>query len=287
MKVSIIDVGSNSVRLATLADGKTLYKKMQTTRLGEGVSATGKLSADAAERTAQAVLSYYNEAQKDGADKIYIFATAAVRSAQNRLLFLDRVKELCGAEVEIMSGDEEAKIGVLGALKNSDGGIIDVGGASTEVSIQKDGKYVYSKSVNVGAVSLFEAAGRDREKLLNIISEKIKEYGNFNAGGFGFFAIGGTATRLAAIKHGLTQYRPDVTDGTVFTLDELKNLSEEYLAKPVAEIRSTTICGKSSELVGGGGLLICAVMEKFGIDEITVSESDNLEGFYLLKEGML
>ncbi|MDE6613219.1 MAG: hypothetical protein K2K28_01540 [Clostridia bacterium] len=286
MKVSIIDVGSNSVRLATLADGKTLYKNMQTTRLGEGVSATGKLSPDAAERTAQAVLKFYNDAQKDGAEKIYIFATAAVRSAQNRLLFLERVKELCGAEIAILSGDEEAKIGVLGALKNSDGGIIDVGGASTEVSIQKDGKYVYSKSINVGTVSLFETAGREREKLLKEIEKKLNEYAPFNASGFGFFAIGGTATRLAAIKHGLLKYSPDITDGTVFTLDELKILSEEYLTKPVEEICATTICRASSALVGGGGLLICAVMEKFGIDKITVSESDNLEGYYLLKEGI-
>lgn len=286
MKVSIIDVGSNSVRLATLADGKTLYKEMLTTRLGEGVAATGKLCADAIERTAQAVLKLYVKARQDGAYKIYIFATAAVRNALNRVTFLNRVKELCGAEVEIMSGSQEAKIGMLGALKYSDGGIIDVGGASTEVSIQKDRKSVYSQSVNIGAVSLFEAVGRDRQKLINIIDRKAAEYENFNASGFNFFAIGGTATRLAAIKHGLKEYRPEVSDGTMFTLDELKALSEEYLIKPVEEIRATTICGKSAELVGGGGLLICAVMQKFGIDKITVSESDNLEGFYLLKGGI-
>ncbi|MDE6104499.1 MAG: hypothetical protein K2G38_02270 [Clostridia bacterium] len=286
MKVSIIDVGSNSVRLATLADGKTLYKKMETTHLGEGVAATGNLSEAAIERTAQAVLKFYDMAQKDGAEKTYIFATAAVRNSLNRLIFINRVKELCSAEVEIMSGDEEARIGILGALKNSDGGIIDVGGASTEVSIQRDGKSVYSQSVNIGAVSLFEAAGRDREKILKVISEMVKEYAPFNASGFNFFAIGGTATRLAAIKHGLKEYRPEISDVTTFTLDELKDLSEKYLIKPVEEIQATTICGKSSALVGGGGLLICAVMQKFGIDKITVSESDNLEGFYLLKEGI-
>ena len=55
MKISVIDVGSNSVRLAMLADGKTLYKRLATTRLGEGLSVTGKMTADAVERTAQAI----------------------------------------------------------------------------------------------------------------------------------------------------------------------------------------------------------------------------------------
>ena len=76
MKISIIDVGSNSVRLATLADGKTLYKRLKTTRLGGGLSLTGKLSAEAVERTAQAVSDFKFFAESEGAEKVCIFATA-------------------------------------------------------------------------------------------------------------------------------------------------------------------------------------------------------------------
>lgn len=286
MKISVIDVGSNSVRLATMADGKTLYKRMNTTRLGEGLSQSGLISAEAAQRTAQAVTDFHAQAIEEGAQKVYIFATAAVRSAQNRNDFLERVKILCGAEVEVVSGETEAQIGILGALGNSDGGIIDVGGASTEVILKKDGKTVYSKSVNIGAVRLFDAAGRDKDKLLKIISEKVEEFGDFSAQGFNVCAIGGTATRLAAIKHNLKEYRPEISHGTIFTVDELPSFADKLLNTPVEQIRATTICGKSSELMGGGALLLQAVMRRFEIKEIAVSENDNLEGFYILKEGV-
>ena len=73
MKISVIDVGSNSVRLAMLADGKTLYKRLATTRLGEGLSVTGKMTADAVERTAQAISAFKEYAVTEGAQKIYVF----------------------------------------------------------------------------------------------------------------------------------------------------------------------------------------------------------------------
>ena len=92
-KISVIDVGSNSVRLAMMADGKNFYiKKLATTRLGEGLSVTGKISAQAGERTANAVADFKNYALSQGAQKVYVFATAAVRSAVNRQEFFKPCK---------------------------------------------------------------------------------------------------------------------------------------------------------------------------------------------------
>lgn len=328
MKISAIDVGSNSVRLATFAGGKTLYKTLKTTRLGEGLSLTGRLKEEAIERSALAVAEFYRKAKEDGSGKVYVFATAAVRSSVNGQAFVDRVKELCGLQVEVLSGEEEAKCGILGAVGDGDGGIIDVGGASTEVTYRFKGRVLYSKSVNIGTVRLYDLAGRDKEKLLKVIKEKVQEYGapchsaplchsarghspklcaphchserseeslsnNYCAkrsrGIFSLptYAIGGTASRLGSIKHGLKEYHPEITDGTVITLDEMYNLADKLLSMSVEEIRATTICGSSAEIVGGGCLLIAEVMNKFGVKEITVSEKDNLEGFILLKEGKL
>lgn len=287
MKISAIDIGSNSVRLATVSDGKTLYKQLKTTRLGEGLCFTGELKAAAIERTAQAVAGFYTAAKANGADKVYAFATAAVRSAQNGNAFTKRVKELCGLQVEVLSGEDEAKCGVLGALRGADGGIIDVGGASTEVTVHAGGKTLYSKSVNIGTVRLYDAAGREKAKLLNEIGKKIEEYGEFDAGGYKICAIGGTASRLAAIKHGITEYTPEITDGTILTLDDMRTLSDMLLKLPVEQIREATICKTSADVVGGGCLLMLEVMKKFNLTQVTVSESDNLEGYILLKEGAL
>lgn len=287
MKISAIDIGSNSVRLALVSDGKTLYKRIQTTRLGEGLSFSGVMKDEAIERTALAVADFVAQAQADKADKLYAFATAAVRSAGNSQTFISRVKQLCGVDVDVISGETEAKIGILGALGNNDGGIIDVGGASTEVTFRAGGRTVYSKSVNVGTVRLFDLAARNKQKLLRIISEKIEEYGEFSAENVNMRAIGGTATRLAAIKHNLLQYTPEVTDGTNFTVGELEKYADGLLSTPVEIIRANTICSASAEVIGGGCLLLAEIMKKFKIKSLTVSERDNLEGYIIYKEGAL
>ena len=287
MKISAIDIGSNSVRLALVSDGKTLYKRIRTTRLGEGLSFSDSMKDEAIERTALAVADYVNCAKAEKTDKLYAFATAAVRSASNKAQFLARVKELCGLEIDVISGETEAKIGILGALGNNDGGIIDVGGASTEVTFRAGGRTVYSKSVNVGTVRLFDLAARNKQKLLRIISEKIEEYGEFSAENVNMRAIGGTATRLAAIKHRLLQYTPEVTDGTNFTVGELEKYADGLLSTPVEIIRANTICSASAEVIGGGCLLLAEIMKKFKIKSLTVSERDNLEGYIIYKEGAL
>ncbi len=287
MKISAIDIGSNSVRLALVSDGKTLYKRIRTTRLGEGLSFSGSMKDEAIERTALAVADFVNCAKAEKTDKLYAFATAAVRSASNKAQFLARVKELCGLEIDVISGETEAKIGILGALGNNDGGIIDVGGASTEVTFRAGGRTVYSKSVNVGTVRLFDLAARNKQQLLRIISEKIEEYDEFSAENVNMRAIGGTATRLAAIKHNLLQYTPDVTDGTNFTVGELEKYADGLLSTPVEIIRANTICSASAEVIGGGCLLLAEIMKKFKIKSLTVSERDNLEGYIIYKEGAL
>lgn len=287
MKISAIDIGSNSVRLALVSDGKTLYKRIRTTRLGEGLSFSGSMKDEAIERTALAVADFVNRAKAEKTDKLYAFATAAVRSASNKAQFLARVKELCGVDVDVISGETEAKIGILGALGNNDGGIIDVGGASTEVTFRAGGRTVYSKSVNVGTVRLFDLAARNKQKLLRIISEKIEEYGEFSAENVNMRAIGGTATRLAAIKHNLLQYTPEVTDGTNFTVGELEKYADGLLSTSVEIIRANTICSASAEVIGGGCLLLAEIMKKLKIKSLTVSERDNLEGYIIYKEGAL
>ncbi len=288
MKIFAIDIGSNSVRLACIADGKTLYKRLKTTRLGEGLSQTGKISQQAIERTASAVSDFIGFAKNEGADRLFAFATAAVRSAENGADFTARVKELCGVTVDVISGGEEAKCGILGALRGGDGGIIDVGGASTEVTVQSGEKTLYSKSLDLGAVRLFDLAGRDKAKLEKVIGEKISDYGDFCATQFNMYAIGGTATTLASVKHGLKVYDPAITHGTVLTQNEVKELSAKFLRLSVEEVRALNgMEPRRADVIGGGCLLLYNVMKRFGINDITVSESDNLEGYVLLKEGVL
>ena len=138
-KIAVIDIGSNSVRLMTIANGKVLYKTIKTTRLGEGLAFSSHLKEVAIERTILAIEEFTVRAESEGVKNIYAYATAAVRSAENGKEFVTQVKKRCDVVVEIISGAEEAQIGILGAIGKNDGAIIDIGGASTELIEQRNG----------------------------------------------------------------------------------------------------------------------------------------------------
>lgn len=282
MKIAAIDIGSNSVRLMMWADGKTLYKTLNTTRLGEGLVSAGAMTQSAIARTAAAVRDFAARAKEEGAERVFAFATAAVRSASNRADFLKAVREEAGIEVDVISGEEEARIGILGALGCGDGGIIDVGGASTEITLQRSGERLYSHSANVGTVRLYDACGRDKAALSRYISGAIAEYGSVPAQGLTMYAIGGTATTMAAVALGLEKYDPSKTDGAQITLEQAGRMADMLLSLPVEEVKKVKgMEPRRADVIGGGCLLMCSIMSMLGADKIVVSEKDNLEGYVL------
>lgn len=286
MKIAAIDIGSNSVRLMMWADGKTLYKRINTTRLGEGLVSTGVMSPAAMQRTAAAVRDFAAAAAEEGAAKVYAFATAAVRRAANREEFLGEVRRVAGIEVDVISGEEEAEIGILGALGNSDGGMIDVGGASTEIIVRRGGKSVYAHSADVGAVRLYDACGRDYDKLNGFIAAALAEYGEVPVCG-AMYAIGGTATTMAAVALALEKYDPAVIDGTRIGVAQAGEMAQKLLSMPVDEVmKMRGMDPRRADIIGGGSLLMYRIMRMLGLSEITVSERDNLEGYVALREGL-
>lgn len=268
----------------TWADGKTLYKRLNTTRLGEGLVSTGKMTAEAIARTAVAIRDFTVQAKADGAEKIYAFATAAVRSASNRRQFLNEVKRVAGIDVDVISGEEEAAIGILGALGYGDGGIIDLGGASTEITIQRNGSKLYSHSANIGTVRLYDACGRDEGALSRYISGAIDEYGQVPCKNLTMYAIGGTGTTIASVALGLEKYDPALITGSVITREQVGQMAHTLLSMPVEEVKKVKgMEPRRADLIGGGCLLMYYIMEKFGISSITASDSDNLEGYVISK----
>ncbi len=285
-KFAVIDVGSNSVRLMFVADGKVLYKKINTTRLGEGLAEKPLLKDEAIERSARAVADFYARAKAESAEEVYAFATAAVRSAENREEFLKRTKELCGLTVEVISGEEEAEIGILGALGEEDGGVIDIGGASTEIVVKSAGLLVYKKSVNIGVVRLKDMCGRDKAALEKAAETAAKEYGVIPCQGE-IYAIGGTATTLAAQALGLTEYSSEKVTGAEISANKMKALADKFLAMPIEEIEKLPCMPKGrADVLAGGAVLFSVLMEKLGFERLIVSDRDNLEG-YAIKKGWM
>ncbi len=282
-KTAVIDIGSNSVRLMLTADGKVLYKTLNTTRLGEGIAASSRLGEAPMARTAAAVAEFFSRAKAEGASEVRAFATAAVRSAENGGEFLGRVKALCGLDVEVLSGETEAEIGLSGALGGRDGGLVDAGGASTEIIVRKGGAIVYEKSVNIGVVRLKDMCGRERDKLFAAAERAAAEYGQVPHAE-PFCAVGGTATTLASVLLGLTEYNPALVTGTRISAEEMRALAERLTAMTPEQIMAfPTVPEKRADVLGGGAALLSVLMDRLGISALTVSDSDNLEGYARLR----
>lgn len=280
MKIAIIDIGSNSVRLMLWSDGKTLYKRLITTRLGQGVAQTGMLCDDAITRTKNAIAQHVATALKDGAEQVFAFATEAVRASKNGSQFVGQVKDELGIEIDVLSGEEEALMGVTGAVEGTDGASVDIGGASAELTVKKDGKIVYSKSVPLGVVRLKDRAGRDKALLEKIIDEETEKYGDISHFSVPLYAIGGTATTLSAVNQRLETYMPEKVHLSTLTYTQIENLTDVFLTADVQEIKAMKGMAEGrADVIGGGSLLLLKIMQKFGVDKVIVSESDNLEGY--------
>lgn len=164
MILAAIDIGSNTVKLLVArADGGKIdpvVEEIAYTRLGEGIGeGDGRpLSGAAIERTVEAVARFAAKARSAGAERVLATATEAARNAPNAGEFL-RACRSRGVEVEILSGEEEARLSWLGGtvmLPPGPSVVLDVGGGSMELTAGDGGLVTWSVKLPLGAVRLRE-----------------------------------------------------------------------------------------------------------------------------------
>lgn len=281
---AVIDIGSTSVRLM-LTDGVRVAKSLNTTRLAEKMGQHNILQPINLERTAQAVAEFFYKAVERGAEDVYIFATEAVRSAKNKASLIYRVRELCGEEIEILSKDEEAYFGFLGAYTKGVCCVIDMGGASTEIAVGNSQGLLFAASIPYGIVRLtnLEEKGIELYPFVKQIVSGLDGVPQFDE----VIAIGGTASTMASMKEQLKVFDPNVTNGCRISVDEIEKTYK--LLKPMSLEERKHIQGlpeKRADIITSGLLMYGLLLKKLNTKFLTVSEGDNLEG-YLIAKGIL
>jgi exopolyphosphatase / guanosine-5'-triphosphate,3'-diphosphate pyrophosphatase len=158
--VAAIDIGSNSLKLAVArlnSEGavEEFDWELDTVRLGRGLGETGTLADDRIEAALVALTRMEARARSEGATRVLAVATEAVRRAANGEQFMERLRAETGIEAEIISGDREAELSFRGmaALADLSGPVLigDIGGASTEVIVARDGQMQRAQSCPVGS----------------------------------------------------------------------------------------------------------------------------------------
>lgn len=284
MKIAVIDIGSNSVRIAIFADGTVVLRNKITTRLGEGLYADNLLKPEPVMRTVRALKVLYEKALLSGVDKenFFAFATAAVRNSHNGQVFLDEVKNSVNLPIDVLSGETEAEIALLGALDGKDGAVVDIGGASTELIVCRNGKREYVKSVKTGAVILHDVCGEDRKLCEEYVEKKLSEFDQ-NLKLDNLVAIGGTSSACAFLQTKLDVFDREKTDGLYISVSDLESITEKLFSLTLQQrIKLLKLEEKRAEIICGGSLILLKLLQRYGLEGVTVSEQDNLEGYYRL-----
>ena len=300
MRHAVIDLGTNTVRLLVAeirAEGEwsPIHAEQRVTRLGEGLRTSGALGEAPMTRTAAAVGEYVARAHANGASSVRIVGTSAVREAQNGREFAARLARETGARVDVVSGDDEARLTLRGLARGLtlEGAMIafDIGGGSTEYVLARDAALVGAVSLTLGVVPLSERfpfperlePPRYAKMLEEIRARLASELPPSIARAPIDVLVGtaGTVTTLAALDLALPQYDPARVHGHRLTRVAVDRLLTTLGALTVAE-RGALPCLEPgrADLIIPGTAIVVATMEQLGVDSLVVSE-------YGLREGIM
>ncbi|MFF6995565.1 exopolyphosphatase [Streptomyces sp. NPDC008313] len=305
-RVAAIDCGTNSIRLLVAdADPATgelvdLDRRMTIVRLGQGVDRTGRLAPEALERTFAACREYAAVIKEHGAEHLRFVATSASRDAENRDDFVRGVLDILGVEPEVITGDQEAEFSFTGATKELTGRqdlqrpylVVDIGGGSTEFVVGDDHVRA-SRSVDVGCVRMterhlvhdgqvtdppaprqIEAVRADVEAALDLAERTVPLREARTLVG-----LAGSVTTVAAIALGLPAYDSAAIHHSRVPLARVREITEHLLASTHAERAAIPVMHPGRvDVIAAGALVLLAVMERTGAEEVVVSEHDILDG---------
>lgn len=292
-----IDVGTISVRLlvADVCDGRLLpiVRRVEITRMGEGLTPGGAIAPAAAARTSAAVTRFAEEARSLGAKAIWLAGTSAARDAADGATFIAGLGRTAGAAATVLSGREEAALAYSGASLDVPGGppvVLDVGGGSTEVIKMAGGGRIDAVSLQIGASRATESwihsdppaaeevAAACREAAAAFASLKDR----FGPSAGPLVGVAGTLTTLACLDAGLQTYDADVVHLWELRLDSVRGLLDR-LGRLTCPERAALPCiqaGRASVIVAGAAIALAA-METLGHERLIVSEHDLLDGLVL------
>ena len=295
-RVAAIDCGTNSIRMliADISGGKfkEVLRDMEIVRLGQGVDENKSFHPDAINRTLAAVEKFKNQLAGKGVEKIRFCATSATRDAANRDLFIDGVRQILGVEVEVIPGEEEARLSFNGATKEllqSDAPflVVDIGGGSTEF-VYGNKEVEFAKSVDIGCVRMSERHLKSQPVEMSQVAQAIIDIDKAIAQAAAvvpistaktLVAVAGTATTIAAAALELETYDRYAIHLSRIPAEKVHKVSAAFQAMTKSEISNLGFMHPGRvDVITAGSLVLSRVMAATGATEFVASESDILDG---------
>ena len=307
--LAAIDIGTNSIRLliSNFNNSRftTIVRKMETTRIGENLEITGKISQESAGKTLKVLSSYLTIMNEMGVKKYRAVGTSALRNAKNKSWFTEYIFKNLGIKIEPISGETEANFSFYGAVRNlsmenlknkiKPGArdrivVVDVGGGSSEIILGEPvgAKPLLSFSIQMGSVNLTERfikSGKPQADELKELQEYIRKKLNEaskqmieNEPSF-LICTGGTATTLAAIDLKLKKYDSSRIHRHLLSLDKIEKIYK-YLCSLNSGERKKVIGlqPKRADIIISGTAILLEIIKMIKKENILISERDILDG---------
>jgi exopolyphosphatase / guanosine-5'-triphosphate,3'-diphosphate pyrophosphatase len=301
VRFGVIDVGTNSVKLHVgerrAGDvWHTLVDRAEVTRLGEGLEARA-LQPAPIRRTTDAVVGMVEESRNAGAAEVAAVATAAMRVAENSAELVEAVRERCGVGIEVLSGEEEARLAYLAATSELDVGegslvVFDTGGGSTEFTFGAARRVQERFSLDVGAARLTERFGLDGVASDEQLADAFQAIGveletlDGRRRPDALVGMGGALTNLAAIRHRLHRYDAEAVHGTVLDRAEIDSEIDLFRTRTADERRKIVgLQRQRAEVILAGACIVRTVLDKLHCDELTVCDRGLRHGLLVERFG--
>ena len=286
-RVAAVDIGTNSTRLlmADVEDGsvRELDRRLEITRLGEGVDERHILLPQAIARVRNVLAEYRRAAEEAGADRTLAFATSAVRDAENGEAFLGEIEWSYAFKTRLLAGDEEALLTFRGVSAGRDVApgtiVIDVGGGSTELILGDAAGVAFYTSLDLGCVRLTERFGTDfgaaaahvRDVLAGSVPAEVRPRAAIG--------VAGTITTIATLDLGLEEEDPDTVHGHSLSAETVAAWTARLEGMSVEEIRALRgMHPDRAPVIAAGAVVVRETLAHFGLDTLEVSEQDIMHG---------
>ncbi len=293
-----VDIGTLTCRLliARVSNAgrlSELHSDRRILRLGEGVDRARLLRAEAMTRVIETLTEWKRVIETYPVERTIAVATSAVRDAANRDELLDRVRREIGWEVELISGEEEARRTMLGIRSGLPAEVstmlaLDIGGGSTEFILDRPGSAPFVRSVDLGVVRLTERCFHhdppavDEVQVARALIREETEAVRAPLGdqaGITFVGTAGTITTLAAMAQRLPAYEPARIHNYRLSLATIRDLEQELLRRTTLQRQGLPGLERGREdVIVAGALILSTVMEMLGQSECLVSDLGLREG---------
>jgi exopolyphosphatase/guanosine-5'-triphosphate,3'-diphosphate pyrophosphatase len=290
-KIAAIDTGSNALRLVvgTLDDNwrvEPVEYVRTPIRLGEDVFTNGThaiLRETTIQQAVDAFIQFRRIIDDFGVSRLRAVGTCAVREAQNSEILIDRIAQTSGINLEVINGDEEARLVHMAVASAMELGekravLVDIGGGSVELTVTKGANIISTNSLNLGTVRLLQqlngkngsGSTQTFAKLLHKLTESARRRIEQEIGGEKIdicVATGGNVEEIGKLRQRI--FKRD--DDRSVTLEELDKLIDQLERMSVRErIRRLDMRPDRADVILPASLVLKLVADICGVKEILI-----------------